>query len=470
MYFEHIYERGLAQASYFVGCQASGTAIVIDPRRDVDIYLEIAEREGLSIRYVTETHIHADFLSGARELAAKTGAELLLSDEGGADWQYAFDHTPLHDGDSIMVGNVRLDVMHTPGHTPEHISFLLRDLPAGEEPRMLFTGDFLFVGDVGRPDLLEEAAGVADTREPGARTLWNSLQRIKDLPDHVQVWPGHGAGSACGKALGAVPNSSLGYERATGWAFNVADEDAFVTEILDGQPEPPYYFAQMKRLNRDRAPETIVTELPVVPELDPSEIRERVRIGDVQMIDLRDAESYFAGHLQGSVNVPFDRGMSTWFGWLLDFDRPIVLVAERAQVGPAQRALLRIGLDRLEGFLEAGRVSTVGDLSRIGSIDVFEARRRREAGSLVLDVRGITEYRDGHIDGAVHVHAGRLRNHLADLPRDREILVHCASGYRSAIATSVLDAAGFTKIANIRGGYDAWIAENRESIVVAAVR
>lgn len=335
---------------------------------------------------------------------------------------------------------------------------------------MFFTGDFLFVGDVGRPDLLEEAAGVTGTREPGARTLWNSLQRIKDLPDHVQIWPGHGAGSACGKSLGAVPNSSLGYERATGWAFRAADEEAFVKELLDGQPEPPYYFAQMKRLNKDRSETTIITDIPLIPELEPSEVRERIGAGELQMIDLRDSEEYFAGHMPGSFNVPYDQGMSTWFGWILDYDRPVVLVAERSQVGPAQRALLRIGLDRLEGFIESSRISTLTDLASTASIDVFEAQRRRRTGSMILDVRGITEYQEGHIDEAVHIHAGRLRRTLDVLPVDREILVHCASGYRSAIATSVLDAAGYRNIANIRGGYEEWTAEIGDSIVVATVR
>lgn len=469
MYFEQIYERGLAQSSYIVGCQVSGTALVIDPRRDVDIYLEIAEREGLSIRYVTETHIHADFLSGTRELATKTGAEILLSDEGGRDWQYAFEHTPLKDGDSTRLGNLRLDVMHTPGHTPEHISFLLYDLPSGQEPRMFFTGDFLFVGDVGRPDLLEEAAGIAGTREPGARTLWNSLDRLSDLPDHLQIWPGHGAGSACGKSLGAVPNSSLGYERATGWAFRAKDEDSFVAELLDGQPEPPYYFAEMKRRNKDRPESSILIELPAIPELDPVEVRDRCREGDVQVIDLRQSEGFFDGHMTGSFNVPFDQGMSTWFGWILDYDRPVVLVGERVQIGPAQRALLRIGIDRLEGFLEAGRVTALDGLEVTESILVTEARRRRDSGALVLDVRGVTEYEEGHIEGAMQIHTGRVRQSVEALPHDREIVVHCQTGYRSAIATSVLAAVGFSRIANIRGGYEAWVSEVGEAVVAPVV-
>ncbi|MFW6261347.1 MAG: MBL fold metallo-hydrolase, partial [Spirochaetota bacterium] len=204
MYFKHFFEPGLAQNSYLIGCQATGEAIVIDPRRDVEDYLATAAANDLRITHISETHIHADYLSGSRELAAATGATLYLSDEGGPDWQYGFDHEGLRDGDSIRVGNLRLDVMHTPGHTPEHVSFVLYDLPAGPQPMMVFTGDFVFVGDVGRPDLLEEAAGIRDTKIAGAKQMFRSLGKFRELPQYVQVWPGHGAGSACGKALGAV--------------------------------------------------------------------------------------------------------------------------------------------------------------------------------------------------------------------------------------------------------------------------
>ncbi|MCH8127844.1 MBL fold metallo-hydrolase, partial [candidate division KSB1 bacterium] len=213
MFFQRIYEDGLAQASYLIGCQETGTALVIDPKRDIDTYLEIADRENLRITHITETHIHADFLSGARELKAATGAELLLSAEGGSDWLYGYDHIGLKDGDLFKFGNIKVEVMHTPGHTPEHISFLVNDMQSGDVPVMFFSGDFVFVGSVGRPDLLEKAAGIAGTQEQGARQLFQSLKKFKALPDHVQVIPGHGAGSACGKALGAVPATTVGYEK-----------------------------------------------------------------------------------------------------------------------------------------------------------------------------------------------------------------------------------------------------------------
>jgi len=218
MFFQHIFEKSLAHSSYLVGCQAKGEAIVIDPKRDIDTYLKIAEENKLKITHIAETHIHADYLSGSQELAYVTGAKMYLSDEGGEDWQYDFEHVGLKNGDKIEVGNLIFEVMHTPGHTPESISFLLTDTPATKEPVMIFTGDFVFVGDIGRPDLLEEAAGLIGTKEVGAKQMFESLKKFQALPDYLQVWPAHGAGSACGKALGAVASTTVGYEKIRNWA------------------------------------------------------------------------------------------------------------------------------------------------------------------------------------------------------------------------------------------------------------
>jgi hydroxyacylglutathione hydrolase len=460
MFFEQVYERGLAQASYIVGCQASGTAIVIDPRRDIDPYLSIARREGLTITKVTETHIHADYLSGARELAAATGAELLLSDEGGVDWQYRFPHTGLHDGDSIEVGRIRLDVIHTPGHTPEHLSFLLFDLPTGDQPRMLFTGDFLFVGDLGRPDLLEEAAGVVGSREVGAHQMYDSLEKTAWIPDHVLIWPGHGAGSACGKSLGAVPTSTMGFERATAWAFRSASEDAFVDELLDGQPEPPRYFGQMKRLNRERPGASLLLEVPSVPERSVADIATAARHGDIQLVDVRDAAAFAGAPVEGAINVPFDVGMSTWFGWLLDFERDIVIVSSREQKDDVLRSLIRIGLDRIVGWVDASTVVGGGQQngSFIHRIEPAEAARLQREGALIVDVRGRSEYEEGHIEGAHHLLLGRIPVAHDELPRDRALVVHCQGGYRSAIACSLLRTLGFDMVYDVVGGYEAWEA------------
>jgi len=258
MFLRRFYDEGLAQASYLIGCDGSGEAVVIDANRDIAQYLSAAAAERLRITRVTETHIHADFVSGSRDLASRTGATLLLSAEGGRDWQYGFaasdGATLLHDGDAFRAGRVRFDVLHTPGHTPEHLAFLVTDLATSDRPVGLLSGDCVFVGDVGRPDLLERAAKVANTMEASAHTLFHSLTRVRDLPDFVQLWSGHGAGSACGKALGALPQSTIGYERVANWGLMTLDEDAFVREVLAGQPEPPAYFAEMKRINRDGPP------------------------------------------------------------------------------------------------------------------------------------------------------------------------------------------------------------------------
>lgn len=260
MLLRYFYDQKLAQASYFVGCQEMGEAIVVDPARYVDQYLELAEAEGMRIVAVIETHIHADFVSGARELAHRTGATLFLSDNGNDDWKYAFTndypHEPLYDGSEFNVGNIKFHTLHTPGHMPEHISLLMMDTVSADKPMGVFSGDFVFAGDIGHPDLSEKAAGIADSAEENARQLFKSLQRFKLLPDYLQIWPGHGAGSACGRDLGAVPSTTLGYERLFNWAFNETDEAGFMDELLRGQPEPPFCWrvarnSEMKRITGD---------------------------------------------------------------------------------------------------------------------------------------------------------------------------------------------------------------------------
>ncbi|MCS6918421.1 MAG: MBL fold metallo-hydrolase, partial [Fimbriimonadales bacterium] len=331
MIFRQIYEDGLAQASYFFGCPATGEAMVIDPRRDIDIYLQLAQQTKLNIVAVGETHIHADFLSGARELAHATGATLYLSDEGDENWKYkgleGFKVRLLKDGDEWLIGNVRVRAVHTPGHTPEHITFLIYDGKEEPDPIIAITGDFMFVGDLGRSDLLEEAAGIAGTAEPGARRLYQSLVKFIEQPDYLQIWPGHGAGSACGKALGALPASTLGYERRHAWwAHAIAnyDEQTFVNDLLADQPEAPTYFAVMKRLNRDGMP--ILGKLPEPPLLSPEAFQKALSEGAV-LVDTRDKFAFAGGHIKGAINIPAGRLFSTWAGWLLPYDKPLILLA-----------------------------------------------------------------------------------------------------------------------------------------------
>src|SRR5699024_2534105 len=323
MYFKHVYDETLAQGSYLIGCQATGESIVIDAKRDIDTYLEIAEKENLNITHITETHIHADYLSGSRELAAVTGAELYLSDEGGKDWQYEFPHQGLKEGDVIKVGNLTLEVMHTPGHTPESISFLLTDHPATDKPTMVFTGDFVFVGDIGRPDLLEEAAGIKNTKVKGAEDMFESLKKFRALPDYVQVWPAHGAGSACGKALGAVPNSTVGYEEIQNWAFQYKDKQEFVDLLLEDQPEPPKYFAMMKYLNKVKRP--LLVEVPKHPKLSKEEFLTAYNRG-IKVIDARVRDEFFKGFLPNTLNIEGGKSFSTWIGWMLNYEEQFMLI------------------------------------------------------------------------------------------------------------------------------------------------
>ncbi len=456
MFFERIYEEGLAQASYLIACQATGEAIVIDPRRDIDVYLDIAKKKSFKITHVSETHIHADFLSGVRELAYATGAEILLSDEGGRDWQYEFPHVGLKAGESFMVGNLKFEVMHVPGHTPEHIAFLLTDIPAGDYPSMLFTGDFVFVGSVGRPDLLEKAAGIKGTQELGARQMFDSLKQFSNLPDYIQVWPGHGAGSACGKALGAVPNSTIGYEKLANWALTTEDEGNFVETLLDGQPEPPRYFAMMKKLNKQGP--SVLNGMPKPPQLDVAAFMEAYESG-MTLVDTRRKGPFSEGHIPGSICIPGVGSFSNWAGWLLEYDKPFMVLASEAEIETIVRKLIRIGLDNLHGYITGLDVWTGAgrELATLPQIDAEAAQRMVEKGEAhILDVRAKSEYIDGHIPGVTNIHLGYVRESIDEIPQDKTLIVQCLSGARSTIGSSVLMNKGIADVLNLDGGIQAW--------------
>ena len=465
MFFKRFYDTKLAQASYLIGCQRTGEAVVVDPNRDVGQYIAAAETEGLRVTHVTETHIHADFVSGARELAARTGALLLLSDEGDAEWKYAYAADArarlLKDGDRFMVGNVELEALHTPGHTPEHLSFLVTDRPAAVGPWGILTGDFVFVGDVGRPDLLERAAGYANTMEAGARTLFRSLQQFKLLPDHLQVWPGHGAGSACGKSLGAIASSTVGYERLANWGLAITNQDEFVRVVLGGQPEPPRYFAEMKRINKEGP--RLLGGFRVPPHLPVESLRALLRQGDM-VVDTRPAAMFAAGHVPGTINIPLDSGFTTWAGWLLPYDRDVYLLVDERCQGCIERAvhdLATIGLDRVAGVFGARAIdawaATGGMLGTIPQTTVVDAAAMLERGeATVIDVRGRAEWEAGHPRGVRNVPLGYLSSASSKLPLGKPIIVHCQGGARSSIAASVLRARGVTNVLNMTGGYAAW--------------
>jgi hydroxyacylglutathione hydrolase len=461
MLFQHIYDKSLAQASYLIGCQKAGVAAVIDPKRDVDTYIDIANQNGMKITHVMETHIHADFLSGARELAALTGAKMYLSDEGGEGWEYEFPHEGLKDGDSFMVGNLKFDVLHTPGHTPESISFLLTDTPASPEPVMFFTGDFVFVGDIGRPDLLEKAAGMKGTQDAGAQQMYKSINRFSNLPDHIQVWPGHGAGSACGKALGAVPSSTVGYEKIRNWAFRFSqanDEKGFVNFLLEDQPEPPKYFAMMKKLNKVNRP--LLTEVPSLKKLSGLDLSESIERG-IKIIDTRNKAEFAKGYIPGSINIQGNNSFATWAGWYFNYEEPFILLADEHQLDDLTRKLMRIGLDNVMGYIPSTEsyVSHGGKLETVNNIDITELKKLKSEGAQLVDLRGAAEYKAGHIVGSDNIFVGTLLSNLDKVSKDKEVVVYCQGGDRATIGYSLLASKGFKNIRNYSPSMNEWIAQ-----------
>jgi len=464
MLLRYFYDEKLAQASYFVGCQEYGEAIVVDPVRFVDPYLELAETEGMRIVAITETHIHADFVSGVRELAERTGATLYLSDNGGDFWRYEFageyQYEPLTDGSSFNVGNIQFQTLHTPGHTPEHISLVLTDAAGADRPMGVFTGDFVFVGDVGRPDLLEEAAGIVDSAEESARQMFRSLQRFKNFPDYLQIWPGHGAGSACGRDLGAVPSTTLGYEKLFNWAFLQNDETAFLSALLSGQPEPPRYFAVMKQVNKDGPP--LLSKVKQADRLHFSHL-ELVLANGGRIVDTRPAGAFASSHIPGTLNIPHDSSFITWAGWLIDYDRPYYLITDPHLADTIVRDLGAIGLDNCGGYFETPAVrawAAAGhELQCYNSASPSHVAERLERGEVTLvDVRSLAEWEEGHIQGAKHIMLGYLDERFAELQADRPVIVQCRTGVRSAIGASILQAHGFSMVTNLMGGIRDWEA------------
>ncbi len=478
MLFRMLYDHKLAQAAYLIGCQRTGEAIIIDPERDVDRYIEEVQRNGLKITAITETHIHADFLSGVRELAECTGARLYLSAEGGPDWQYqwlnkkqsggSYDHRLLKDGDTFKVGNIKFQAVHTPGHTPEHLIYLVTDLGGGaSEPMGLASGDFIFVGDVGRPDLLETAAGQMGTKEVSAQLLYKSIQRFKELPDYLQVWPGHGAGSACGKDLDAVPQSTVGYERRFNPALGMfANESIFVESILYGQPEPPYYFARMKRDNRDGP--AILGQFPK-PEPVTAEAIKRILKKSVALLDTRPWAEFSAGHLPGALYTPLNTAFPTVAGSYVEPGIPVYLILEKNRVNEAVTDLIRIGLDEVAGYitpssLKAFAKSSGKKLVQTESMPMTDLKNYRlDSNTVILDVRRADEFDEGHLRGAINIAHTRLLPRLTEIPKNKRLLVHCLSGNRSAYSVAMLQSHGFEAV-QMEGGYQAWQRTNGEIV------
>jgi hydroxyacylglutathione hydrolase len=457
MLIERFEDKGLAHYSYAVGCEGAGEVVIVDPRRDVDIYLDFVNARNLRIVGVLETHIHADFASGARTLAEATGATLYASayDEGEL-YEAAFAHTPMSEGDAITMGKTRVVALHTPGHTPEHLSFLVYDLArAPSVPQVLLSGDFLFVGSLGRPDLVGD-----DVKRQLAGRLYDSVvEKLGPLPDFVEVNPAHGAGSMCGSGMSARPMTTLGFERlANPYLRQGLSRAAFIDEILGHVPPFPPYYKLMKGLNA-RGAEPFDTE----QELEGIRARpfhQLIESGHV-VIDLRDQLAFGAGHIPGSFGIGSWGSLSTWAAWVVPYDRPILLVGGRNEpFDEAVRALARVGLDDVRGYLEGGMekwiaagypVTHVRQLTPSEFVEV-----RQDTPMHVVDVRTADEWKGGHVAGAQHIMGGKLADRLAELPRDATIAVMCGSGYRSTVAASVLERAGFDDIVNITGGMAAW--------------
>lgn len=453
--FEPFYTDGLAQISYLVGDSKAAVAAVIDPRRDIDIYLQMAKARGLRIAYAIETHIHADFVSGAQALAKRTGAQII----GGRADNYEFELRQVSGGETIELGQATLQVMHTPGHTPEHISLQLFDAQQGDQPIALFTGDTLFNLDVGRPDLLGEGS---ERKLAGA--LYHTLfDHYLPLGDRIEIYPCHGAGSACGKSIGDRRHSTLGSERL----FNPAlreqrSEDEFIDWLLADMPEPPRHYARLKQLNVRSAVQMEGASLP--PPLAPSEF-ETLAARGMQVVDVRSILAFGGGHVPGAINIALRNEFVNWAGWMLDDARPILLVGESADdVHQAVTQLYRIGLDDIRGYLRNGMTdwqNAALPLNRLQEWTVHELNARREAPDVqVLDVRSPQEVAAGRVPGARHIFVAHLADRLNELDPDKTTVTYCGSGYRASIAASILKKAGFRDVANVPGSWMAWKAAN----------
>jgi hydroxyacylglutathione hydrolase len=451
VYFKQFYLGCLAQASYLVG--SDGEAAVVDPRRDVDEYLVEADAQGLRIRYVVETHLHADFVSGHRELAERTGAEIVISARAGA----AFPHRGVRDGDEIALGRVRLRFLETPGHTPESVCVVVVDTAESERPQMVLTGDTLFIGDVGRPDL---AGAQGQTPESMASMLFDSLHgKLLALPDDVAVYPAHGAGSLCGRNMSSETSSTIGEQRRSNYALQPMPRDEFVKVVTADLPEVPRYFQHDVALNRQGA--AAIAERPPLRALSPAE----VAASGAMLLDVRAAAEFGAGHLPGSINVGLGGQFASWAGILIDAARELVIVAsdeERAR--EAALRLARVGLENVAGFLDGGvlawqRAGRVLDRLPQIAVDELRARLAEDPSLQVLDVRRPGEYAAGHVPGAQHAPLDRLERELPQLDDARPTAVICAGGYRSSAACSVLLRSGFAgPLFNVVGGTSAWTA------------
>lgn len=459
MYFEQFYLGCLAHASYLFG--SDGQAAVVDPQRDVEIYIEAAKRQGLEIRYIFETHLHADFVSGHNELAARTGANIYV----GKAAEASYPHIAVVDGSEVHVGRCRVSVLATPGHTLESLCLLLTDEEKSQTPFAVLTGDTLFIGDVGRPDLSKTY-----TPPQLAGMLYDSLQKLMALPNEVQVYPAHGAGSLCGRNMRAERSSTIGTERLTNYALQITDRDEFIRQMTSNLPARPDYFLEDAAINRAGA--AALADLPELTAISPADLKGQLQKGKIAL-DVRPVEDFAAGHVPGSVSIALSGQFASWAGAVLGLSsHPILIAATQEQIAEARMRLARVGIENLSGYLEGGIEGwkQAGfDLAQMPQATVEELRKRLDAGDVqVLDVRRQGEWDAGHIEGAGFYPLDRFKAALPSLQKGAPVAVHCKGGYRSMIAASLLQRAGHNVI-NVIGGFDAWEKEKLPIASGAAV-
>jgi len=448
MYFEQFYLGCLAHASYMLG--SGGEALVVDPQRDVDLYLKAADEHGLKISHIFETHLHADFVSGHKELAARTGARIYIGEKAGA----TYPHVDAHDGYELQVGQCRISVLETPGHTPESVCLVVTDLEKSQKPWAVLTGDTLFIGDVGRPDLSE-----SHTPEELAGLLYDSLhKKLMKLPNEVLVYPAHGSGSLCGRNMRAERSSTIGTERLTNYALQIRSRSEFVHQLTSNLPARPDYFQQDAEINREGA--ASLDELPELPLIPAAKLSAMMDDG-TPALDVRPPEEFAAGHVPGSINIGLSGQFASWAGALLGLEsRPVLIADSQARIDEARMRLARVGIEELSGYLEGGVSGwtqagfSLAHLPQITAQDLNQ--RRRDPGLHVLDVRRAGEWEAGHVAEAHLWPLDRFKEALPLVDKTMPMAVHCKSGYRSTIACSLLMRAGYRNVINVVGGFDAW--------------
>jgi hydroxyacylglutathione hydrolase len=450
--FKTIQTEGIAELSYLVGDDDEGIAAVFDPRADCDVYIEAAREAGVAITHIFETHIHADLVSGSRELCAQLdSAKIYASGEGGAE--YGFAPEKIKDGDRFTFGEVLVTARHTPGHTPEHISYLLAEAEHPDEPWAVLTGDSLFVSSAGRPDLL----GEKHTRQLAEQQFHTLHDFYLNLPDHVMIYPNHGAGSPCGADIGARLSSTIGYERRFNKFLQFDDVQKFTDYALKTAPPVPHYYPLMKKVNAEGP--KVLGNLPRVPGLPPKAFKDAIEKNASVLVDVRNMLAFGGGHIAGALNIGGTPILSIWAGWMLDPEKPILLVLEDDNdLERIVRFFVRTGYTKFASYLLGGMKAwhAAGfPLERIGQMSVHELNERKSSLQL-LDVRSPGEWRKGHVPGAHHIYVPELRNRISELDRNKPTAVYCGSGYRASIATSILKQQGFSELWNVPGSWEAW--------------